>query len=130
MTGLSDGGKCAFFIALSLDYKAKRGGKTLIIVPDESSGFLASKVFTECGLKTAVYPFRDFTFSDLASSHSYEHERLSVLDKIRSGGADIYITTPDAALQFTMPRQKFTETHAFHRNGRQFPYRNAYRKTM
>ncbi len=121
MTGLSDGGKCAFFIALSLDYKAKRGGKTLIIVPDESSGFLASKVFTECGLKTAVYPFRDFTFSDLASSHSYEHERLSVLDKIRSGGADIYITTPDAALQFTMPRQKFTELTLSLGTGDSFP---------
>ena len=109
MTGLSDGGKCAFFIALALDYKEKCKGKTLIVVPDESSGFLCAKVFTECGLNAAVYPFRDFTFSDIRASHSYEHERLSVLEKIISDSADVYITTPDAALQFTVPKDKFSE---------------------
>lgn len=104
LTGLSDGAKCAFYIALSEDYKKKRGGKTLVIVPDESSGYLCEKVFTECGLKAAVYPYRDFSFSRVSASHSYEHERLAFLDKVANDKADIYISTPDAALQYTMPR--------------------------
>ena len=103
LTGLSDGAKCAFYLAVSSDYRKKRGGKTLIIVPDESSGYLCEKVFNECGLKTAVYPYRDFNFSRVSASHSYEHERLAFLDKVLDDKADIYISTPDAALQYTVP---------------------------
>ena len=109
LTGLSDGGKCAFFVALALDYKKKRNAKALIIVPDEASGFLCEKVFTECGLKAAVYPYRDFNFGRVSASHSYEHERLAVLDKVINGTADVFISTPDAALQYTVPRERLAK---------------------
>ena len=47
LTGLSDGARCVFDIALSQDFKSKTGGKTLLIVPDEAAGYLAEKIFTE-----------------------------------------------------------------------------------
>ncbi|MBE6609649.1 MAG: transcription-repair coupling factor [Ruminococcaceae bacterium] len=106
ITGLSDGARGIFAIALSQDFKSKTGGKTLLIVPDEAAGYLVEKIFTECGLKAAVYPFRDFSYSKISASHSYEHERLSVLDKIISEDADIFIATPDAAVQFTIPKKR------------------------
>ena len=109
LTGLSDGAKCAFYIAIAEDFRKKGGGKTLIIVPDESSGYLCEKVVKECGLKAAVYPYRDFSFARVSASHSYEHERLAFLDKVINGRADIYIATPDAALQYTVPRQKLEQ---------------------
>ena len=109
LTGLSDGARCVFDIALSQDFKSKTGGKTLLIVPDEAAGYLAEKIFTECGLRAAVYPFRDFSYSKISASHSYEHERLSVLDKIITGEADIFISTPDAAVQFTIPKKRLEE---------------------
>lgn len=109
LTGLTDGAKSAFYIAIAEDYKKKCGGKTLIIVPDESSGYLCEKVFTECGLKAAVYPYRDFNYTNVSASHSYEHERLAFLDKVLGDKADIYIATPDAALQYTVPKKKLEE---------------------
>lgn len=109
LTGLSDGAKCAFYIAIAEDFRKKGGGKTLIIVPDESSGYLCEKVVKECGLKAAVYPYRDFSFARVSASHSYEHERLAFLDKVINDRADIYIATPDAALQYTVPRQKLEQ---------------------
>ena len=42
LTGLTDGARCAFYVAATLDWKKKKGAKTLIIVPDEASGFLIS----------------------------------------------------------------------------------------
>ncbi len=121
LTGLSDGAKCAFYVALALDYKKKRDGKTLIIVPDESSGYLCEKVFTECGLKAAVYPYRDFNFTKISASHTYEHERLATLDKALSGTADVYISTPDAALQYTVPRKRLAERSVMLKVGEELP---------
>ncbi len=121
LTGLSDGAKCAFYVALALDYKRKRGGKTLLIVPDEASGFLCEKVFAECGLSACVYPYRDFNFSRVSASHSYEHERLAFLDKALSGESDIYIATPDAALQYTVPRQKLKQRTVSIKAGGELP---------
>ncbi|MBQ8254759.1 MAG: transcription-repair coupling factor, partial [Clostridia bacterium] len=40
------------------------------------------------------------------ASREYEHERLGVLHSILDGTCDVVITTPDAALQYTMPRGK------------------------
>ena len=106
LTGLSDGARCAFYLAAAEDWRAKKGGKVLLIVPDEGAAYLVQKAFEECQLKAAVYPYRDFNYNKISVSHSYEHERLSVLDKALFGGADIFITTPDAALQYTVPRKK------------------------
>ena len=106
LTGLTDGAKCALYVALSQDFKKKTNGKTLIITPDEASGYLCEKVFLECGLNAAVYPYRDFNYSKVSASHSYEHERLGFLDKVINDKADVYIATPDAALQYTVPREK------------------------
>lgn len=121
LTGLTDGAKCAMYIALAQDYKKKRGGKTLLIVPDEASGFLCEKIFTECSLTAAFYPYRDFNMDRVSASHSYEHERLSVLDKIISDKADIYITTPDAALQLTVPKAQLKERTVELRCGTELP---------
>ena len=106
LTGLSEGARCVFCAAVSEDWKQKRGGKTLLIVPDESSAFLASKIFAELGKQAAVFPYREFGYGKINASHAYEHERLSVLDRAISGGADVFITTPDAALQYTVPRER------------------------
>ncbi len=106
LTGLSEGAGCAFYAAVSDDWSRKRGGKTLIIVSDESSAYLILKIFNELGKKAEVFPYRDFGYSKISASHSYEHERLSVLDKAINGGAEVFITTPDAALQYTIPRER------------------------
>ena len=122
LTGLSDGAKCAMYVALSLDYRKKRGGKTLLIVPDEASGYLCEKLFAECGLNAAVYPYRDFNYSRVSASHSYEHERLSMLDKALGDRADIYIATPDAALQYTVPRKRLQDRSVTLRIGEEFSF--------
>ena len=53
-----------------------------------------------------TYPARDLNLYNITASHDFEHERLSVLYAILSGECDCVITTPDAALSYTIP-----ETH-------------------
>lgn len=106
ITGLSEGARCTFYAAISEDWMQKRGGKTLLIVPDESSAFIASKIFGELGKRAEVFPYREFGYGRISASHAYEHERLSVLDKILNDSAEVFVTTPDAALQYTVPRAR------------------------
>ena len=85
VTGLSEGARSALYVAMTEDWKNKHnGGATLIIVPDEGEAFRVSRTVEECGLRVAVYPFREFSYRKCTVSHSYEYERLSVLNKILS----------------------------------------------
>lgn len=106
LTGLSEGARSAFYIAAAEDWKAKLGdGKVFIIVPDESAASRVERELSECGIRAAMYPYREFIFNRYTGSHSYEYERLSVLDRMLSGELDVVITVPDAALQYTVPPQ-------------------------
>ena len=104
VTGLSEGARSAFYVAMTEDWKQKREhGAVLIIAPDEGEVLKASKALEECGFRTAVYPMREFAYRKYTASHTYEYERLSVLNRILSNDVDAVITTPDAALQYTVP---------------------------
>jgi len=122
VTGLSEGARSAFYVALTEDWKKKREkGAVLIIAPDEGEVFRAGKALEECGLRTATYPFREFAYRKYTASHTYEYERLSVLNKIIDGDVDAVITTPDAALQFTVPAKVLKNSSINLKVGEEFP---------
>lgn len=103
VSGLCEGARLAFYTSLSADYRAKHGHGYLLIVPDEKDAVRICNAFSECSMNALFYPTRDYVFHDITASHEYEHERLSVLSKIVYNDFDVVVTTPDAALQYTMP---------------------------
>ncbi|MBR2460873.1 MAG: transcription-repair coupling factor [Clostridia bacterium] len=106
LTGLSEGARSAFYVAVTEDWRSKRAdGAVLLIVPDEGEAFRASRAIEECGLRVATYPMREFSYRKYTASHTYEYERLSVLNRILTKEVDVVIATPDAALQFTVPAE-------------------------
>ncbi len=104
--GLCEGAKNAMVSALSLDTKKISNTPMLLVVPDEKEAARTYTALTEMGHTPVIYSYRDFIFYNITASREYEHERLGVLMSILLGTADIVITTPDAALQYTMPRSK------------------------
>lgn len=104
LTGLSEGARFAFYAAFAEDVKKMYGRGFLMIVPDEKEALRLSNAFMDCEMLPMIYPLRDFVFHNITSSHEYEHERLSVLSAIINDKYDVIITTPDAALQYTIPR--------------------------
>jgi transcription-repair coupling factor (superfamily II helicase) len=110
VTGMSEGVRAAF-TALLARHTAKEYKRPLLcIVPDEKEGLKCSNLLDACGLKALIYPFRDLIFHNITASHESEHERLSVLYAALDGSCDVVIATPDAALQFTMPREIATRS--------------------
>lgn len=57
------------------------------------------------GLRAALYPERDPVLYNIVSSHELEHERIAVLTDLLEEKLDVVITTPSAALSFTIPEE-------------------------
>ena len=103
VSGLSVIHKAAVIAALCLRQK-KHG---VIVAPDESEAVRLSEDLTAMGVPTLFFPARDFNLRDTeGASHEYEHQRLQVLSRMASGNWGAVAVCPDAALQYTMPREE------------------------
>ncbi|MBQ8310643.1 MAG: transcription-repair coupling factor [Clostridia bacterium] len=106
-SGLCDGASDAFLVSLIEDTKKARGNApALFLCPEEKDCIRLLGVLERCGIRAAFYMARDLTFYNITASHEYEHERLRVLSGLLCGDYDVVITTPDAALGYTVPPEK------------------------
>lgn len=104
VTGLCKGAKYAFYAALCEDIRRLYGQPVLFIVPDERAVRRICDSLESVGLRALPFPLRDFVFHNAAASHDFEYERLHVLSNVISGSCNAVVATPDAALQYTIPR--------------------------
>ncbi len=99
-TGLSGIHKAAIINALVKDTNQT----ALLLAADEAEAQRICQDFTAMGLRSFIYPIRDFTFRNVESaSREYEHQRIQVLSRILKHDFDIVIACMDAALQYTIP---------------------------
>ncbi len=103
ITGLCEGATDVAYAALLDDIKKFDSRTALAICSEEKECVRLKKFLSQFGLRTAFYMGRDMTFYNITASHEYEHERLRVLSGILDGVYDVVLTTPDAALGYTMP---------------------------
>ncbi len=82
--------------------------KAILIVPDEAQATRMVEDLTAFGLRAYHYPARDFALRSTEShSREYEHLRLRVLDRMRTGAYDAVVCSAEAVLQLTMPPDEF-----------------------
>ena len=77
----------------------------LIIVRDDAEREKILASLTDDGIKALGYKPRDFVFHNISASHDTERERLSVLSSIMRGECEAVVSTPSAALEFTVPEE-------------------------
>lgn len=101
VSGLTTVHKASMIYALCSFTKSR----AFCVACDEREAATLCDDLSAMGMKAAVYPYRDFTFRDVAGkSREYEHQRLSVLLRILSGECDCVIACMDAAAQYTVPK--------------------------
>ncbi len=117
--GLCEGAAEALIISLIEDLCTHPDKKdtasrrtALIICPEEKDCVRMKQTLKRFGLRAAFFTARDLSFygAGVTASHEYEHERLKVLSGLITGGLDAVITTPDAALGYTIPPDRLRET--------------------
>ncbi len=107
-SGLCEGAADAFLVSLLGDSAAFRGGTALLICPEEKDCVRTVALLERYGVRAAFYMARDLTFYNITASHEYEHERLRVLSGLLEDSYDIVVTTPDAALGYTVPPERLS----------------------
>ena len=95
----------AFIGAFCADFTAEYGRGVLIFAKDDKSAISLTAYLRACGLRAYRFSERELNIYNITASHENEHERLLVLSKIQSGAFDAIVTTPAAALRYTMPRE-------------------------
>ena len=117
-SGLCDGAADATYVSLIEDLKRRReeGARglsdartALIICAEEKDCVRTCDTLSRFGLRSVFFGARDLNFHNITASHDYEHERLSVLFGLMHGLLDAVVTTPDAALGFTVPPEVLAE---------------------
>ena len=112
-SGLCDGAADAFLVSLLGDTVGFRGGTALLVFPEEKDCVRACGMLERYGVRAAFYMARDLTFYNITASHEYEHERLRVLSGLLGGDYDVVVTTPDAALGYTVPPKTLSDNQIF-----------------
>ena len=109
VSGLCDGAADAVYVSLIEDLKKEKQGPALLILPEEKECVRIRNMLRQFGLRTGFYVGRDLTFYNITASHEYEHERLKVLSGLLEGAYDAVVTTPDAALSYTIPADRLID---------------------
>ncbi|MBQ5324911.1 MAG: transcription-repair coupling factor [Oscillospiraceae bacterium] len=104
--GLSQTARAAFISAV----QQQTGRTVLVLAKDEKSANRLNEDLMFFGEKSQVFPARDLTLRPLEGySREYEYRRIKTLGYLVSKRAQIVVATMDAALMYTMPKEKFLQ---------------------
>ena len=106
-TGLCRGASIALCAAVCEDMPDR--APVLFLCPEERDCLSLCGCFDVLGIKAGFYPLRDFNFINVTSSREFEQQRLRVLAQISRGELNAVVSTPDAVLQYTVPKEKLPE---------------------
>ena len=107
VSGICDGASDALLVSLVEDTaKVRKGEPALLICPEEKECVRLLSLLERFGLHAGFFMGRDLTFYYMTASHEYEHERLKTLSGLLGGDYDVILTTPDAAVGYTVPPEK------------------------
>ena len=109
VNGLSGGAESAFIAEAAHEAVRISGKAVLIFAESEDAAQRLSARLGASGLRAAHFKRRDLIFYNIRASHDIDRERLSVLHDIISGELDAVVTTPSAALSYTIPRARLAE---------------------
>ena len=109
VNGLCEGATVAL-IASAIEDRAIKTTPALIFVRSEKEVMHMVSALTSLGLNVKPFFSRDFVLRNVYASHETEHERLGVFFAAAENSCDAIIATPDAAMQYTVPKQRLLET--------------------
>ena len=106
INGLSGGASHAFITEAVRENSDMHRCPALILTADDTERSEICALLQRSGLRAAEYKPRELVFYNISASHDVDRERLFVLSRIIDGSLDAVVTTPSAALGYTMPRDR------------------------
>ena len=104
VNGLSGGAGDAFITETVKEVLSLGRRPVLILAADDAERSALFSLLVSSGISCAEYKPRELVFHNISASHDLDRERLLVLSRIADGSIDAVVTTPMAALGYTMPK--------------------------
>lgn len=95
----------AFLAEFCETFSKEYGKSPLIFVRDDKTAIRLTEYLRTQGVEAYRYLRRELNIYNITASHENEHERLLVLSKLLFGKPQAIVTTPAAAMGYTMPRE-------------------------
>lgn len=95
----------AFLAKFCESYTAEYSRCPLLLVRDDKTAIKLTEYLRAQGIDAYRYLRRELNIYNITASHENEHERLLVLSKLLFGKPQAIVTTPAAAMGYTMPRE-------------------------
>ena len=95
----------AFIAAFCKNFFNEHGRCPLVFVKDDKTAIKVTEYLRSQGIYAFRYLRRELNIYNITASHENEHERLLVLSKLLFGKPQAIVTTPAAAMGYTMPRE-------------------------
>ena len=109
INGLAGGAADAFITETVREVISLGFAPVLILTADDTERSAIHSLLLRSGIKAAEYKPRELVFHNISASHDVDRERLLVLSGIVNGSIEAVVTTPIAALGYTMPRDVLSE---------------------
>ena len=103
VNGIAGGAADAFITECVRENSEEGRLPALILTSDDTERSEIASMLTRSGLSVAEYKARELVFHNISASHDVDRERLLVLSHVDDGTLDAIVTTPAAALGYTMP---------------------------
>lgn len=111
--GVCEGALFPLLYSLVRDIKKATGKGVLVLLGEERQANRLNDSFKKTDMRSELYPVRDFNFYEMTASRDIEHERLKVLLGVALDLTDVVFSTPDALIQYTMPKKTLIENTVF-----------------
>ncbi len=109
VNGLTGGAESAFIVEAVREAAIISNEPVLILAESEGEVQRITDLLSASGLNAKSFKKRDLVFHNIRASHDVDRERLSVLSSIISGGCDAVVSTPSAAVGFTLSKEVLVE---------------------
>ena len=103
INGLSGGAESAFITETVKEAITLKRCPALILTADDVERSELCALLQNSGIRAAEYKPRELVFYNISASHDIDRERLLVLSRILDGSLEAVVTTPSAALGYTVP---------------------------
>lgn len=119
VSGVTDSAVPIFIAMLAAELTAV--ASPTVICKDEHACRRIASALTALGIRSELYPAREYNFNNITASREFEYERLRVLSALAGGEKFAVITTPQAIMQPTVKKETLLSGELFLECGMELP---------
>ena len=121
VNGLTGGAEDAFLTETCRELASELKSPILILTSTPAERHRVAELLSDSGIRALEFKERELIFHNVSASCDVDRERLSVLSRVMGRECDVVVSTPSAAISYTLPSEVLAERTLKLELGLEFP---------